>query len=153
MCYNTSSLLFQLVTIAVSIHSHWEVFLEINLNEKTLRFYTSWVLGKNQCRSTVRKYALLWNKHKNQQYDIFIKNIFNPFMVLVSFCTSWNTSENQRFPDVFRRHWKRPVHTMKWVKNNLIFSYLFCYLYKYLKIVCTTEKLFTKWMKLNEWNC
>ena len=60
--------------------SHWEVFLEINLIQKTLKFYTSWVHWKNQCRSTVRKHALLWNKHEYQHYvDTFVKNIFNPF--------------------------------------------------------------------------
>ena len=60
--------------------SHWEVFLKINLNQKTVKFYTSCVHRKNQCRSTVRKYALLWNKHEYQHSaDIFVKNIFNPF--------------------------------------------------------------------------
>ena len=60
--------------------SHWEVFLEINLIKKTLKFYTSWVHWKNQCRSTVRKHALLWNKHEYQHFaDIFVKNIFNRF--------------------------------------------------------------------------
>ena len=58
--------------------SHWEVFLEINLNQKTLKFYTSWVHWKNQCRSTVRKHALLWNKQGYQHStDIFVNNIFN----------------------------------------------------------------------------
>ena len=63
--------------------SHGEVFLEINLNQKTLKFYTSWV----HCK----------------------KNVF-----------------------------------MKWGKSHFIFSYLFCYLYKKLKIVYTTEKPLTK---------
>ena len=35
--------------------SHWEVFVEINLNQKTLKFYTSWVHWKNQCRLTVSR--------------------------------------------------------------------------------------------------
>ena len=60
--------------------SYWEVFLEISLNQKTLKFHTSWVYCKNKCRSTVRKHALLRNKHECQQSaDIFVKNIFNPF--------------------------------------------------------------------------
>ena len=59
--------------------SHWEVFLEVNLNQKTLKFYNSCVYWKNQCRLTVRKHALLWNKHEYQHSaDIFVKNIFNP---------------------------------------------------------------------------
>ena len=88
--------------------SYWEAFLEINLNQKTLKFYTSWKHWKNQCRSTVRKHARLWNKNEYQHItDIFLKNIFNPFHGL--FYTSWNTSEKQRFLDVFRAHWKIPV--------------------------------------------
>ena len=60
--------------------SHWEVFLEINFNQKTLKLYTSRVHWKTQCRSTVRKHALLWNNHKYQHSaDTFINNIFNPF--------------------------------------------------------------------------
>ena len=39
---------------------------------------------------------------------------------------------------------KKKTSTMKWVKSHLIFSYLFCYLYKYLKMVYTTENLLTK---------
>ena len=39
--------------------SHWEVFLEINLNKKTLTFYTFRVHWKNRCRSTVRKHAVM----------------------------------------------------------------------------------------------
>ena len=31
------------------------------------------------------------------------------FMALMLFCTSWNRSENQVLPDVFRGHWRRPV--------------------------------------------
>ena len=59
--------------------SHWEVFIEINWIQKTLKF-TSWVHWKNQCRSTVRKYALLCNKHEYQHSaDKFLKNIFNLF--------------------------------------------------------------------------
>ena len=60
--------------------SYWEVFLEINLNQKPLKLYTSWVHWKNQCRSTIGKHALLWNKHEYQHSaDIFVENIFNPF--------------------------------------------------------------------------
>ena len=90
--------------------SHREVFLEINLIQKTLKFYTSWVHWKNQCRSTVRKNDLLWNKHEYQHSaDIFVKNIFNHLLALVFFYTFRNTSEKLKFPDVFREHWKRAV--------------------------------------------
>ena len=40
---------------------------------------------KNQCRLTVRKHALFWNKHKYQHSaDILVKNSFkNSFMAMV----------------------------------------------------------------------
>ena len=90
--------------------SHWEVFLEINLILKTLKFYTPKVDWKNQCTSTIKKHALLWNKHKYQRpADIFVKNIFNPFHGSGLFLYYLKYIRNQRFPDVFRGHWKRPV--------------------------------------------
>ena len=53
---------------------------------------------KNQCRLTIKKHALLWNKHEHQ----FSADIWeNPFHDIVSFYTPWNTSENQSFPDEF----------------------------------------------------
>ena len=71
--------------------SHLEVFLEINLNQKTLKLFTSWMHWKSQCRSTIRKCALLWNKHEYYHYaDIFVKNIFNPFDVTGLFLFSLN---------------------------------------------------------------
>ena len=55
-------------------------FTRSNLNQKTLKFYMWWVHQKNQCRSTVKKHALLWNKHEYQHSaDIFVKSIFSPF--------------------------------------------------------------------------
>ena len=38
-----------------------------------------------------------------------LKIYLTHFMALVFFYTSWNTSENLRFLNVFRGHWKRPV--------------------------------------------
>ena len=95
ICYN-KTIFFQLVVFKIHAvintaycfnwlpwtstrSSHWEVFLEINLNQKTLKFYTSWVHWKNQCRSTVRKHTLLWNKHEYQHFDTSVKNICNPY--------------------------------------------------------------------------
>ena len=55
-------------------------FTRSNLNQKILKFYMWWVHQKNQCRSTVKKHALLWNKHEYQHSaDIFVKSIFSPF--------------------------------------------------------------------------
>ena len=90
---------------------HWQVFLEINLNQRTLKLYTSQLNWKNQCRLTIRKYANLWKKHKYQHsVDMFVTNIFNSFhMTLASFYTPWNTSEKRRFPNVFWGHRKTPV--------------------------------------------
>ena len=71
-------------------NSQCEVFLEIKLNQKILKFYTSWVHWKNQCRSVIRKHALLWNKCKYQHFDIFVRNIFNPFHTTGFFPVPWN---------------------------------------------------------------
>ena len=107
--------------------SHWEVFLEINLNQKTLKFYTSWVHWKNQCRSTVRKHALLRNKHEYQHSaDIVVTH----FMALAFFYTSW--MKYIRKPEVawWFQGASKETSTMKWVKGHLILSYLLCYLFK-----------------------
>ena len=67
--------------------SHCEVFPEINLNQKRFNLYTSWVLWENQCILTIRKHALLWNKHEYQHsVDIFVKNILNLWAVCFWFC-------------------------------------------------------------------
>ena len=110
--------------------SHWEVFLGINLIPKTLKFYTSWVHWKNWCRSTLRKHALLWNKHEYQQSaDIFVNNIFNPFPGTDLFLY---VLEYVRKPEVSRyfQGALKESSTIKWVKSHFIFSYLFCYLFK-----------------------
>ena len=98
--------------------SHWEVFPEINLTQKTLKFYTSKVHGTNQWRSTIRKHALLWNKHKNQDSaDIFVKNTFNPFHGIGLFLYYLKFIKNQSFPDVFREHHER---TVPWNRLRII---------------------------------
>ena len=109
--------------------SDWEVFLEMNLTQKTLQIYTPKMHWKNQCRSTIRKHALLWDKHKYQYpTDIFVKNIFNPFNGTGLFLYYLKYIRSQRFPNVFRR--LKDTSAMKWVKSHFIFSYLFCYLFK-----------------------
>ena len=124
--------------------SHWEVFLEINLIQKTLKFYTSWVHWKNQCRSTVREHALLCSEHEYQHSaDIFFKNIFKfpsagAFLYFLKYIikpeVSWCFQVALKESSV-----------IKWIKSHFVFRYLFCYLFKLLKIVYTTEKLLTKW--------
>ena len=110
--------------------SHWEVFLEINLNQKILRFYTSSVNWKNQCRSTVRKHALLWNKHEYQHSaGIFVKNIFNPFRGTGVFLYFLKYIRKPEVAWCFQGALKE-TSTIKWVKSHLIFSYLLCYLFK-----------------------
>ena len=91
-----------------------------------MKFYTPKVHWKNQCRSTIRKHSLLWNKQKYQHpNDIFVKNVFTHFMALVSFYTTWNTLE-------IHQEALKETSVMKRVKNNFIFSYLFCYLFKFV---------------------
>ena len=79
--------------------SQWDVFLEINLIQKTLTFYTSWVYWKNQCRSTVRTHPLLWNKHEYQHSGerYLLKISLTHFLALAFLYTFWNISENQGF--------------------------------------------------------
>ena len=108
--------------------SHWEVFFEINLYQKTPKFYTSWVHWKNQCRSTVRKHALLWNKLEYQYFDIFVKNIFNPFHGTGIFLYFLKYIRKPEVSCFFLAALKE-ISAMKWVKSNLIFSYLFCWLF------------------------
>ena len=85
--------------------SHCEVFPEINLNQKRFNLYTSWVHWENQCILTIRKHALLWNKHEYQHcVDIFVKNILKPFHGTGLFLYSLRY---QRFSDVFRGHRRR----------------------------------------------
>ena len=108
---------FNCLPLISTRNSYWEVFLEINLNQKTLKFYASWVHWKNQCRSTVRRHSLLCNKHEYQHFDIFVKNIFSPFMALVFFC------EKPEGAWCFQGALKK-ICPMKWVKSHLIFSYL-----------------------------
>ena len=87
---------------------HWEVFHEINVNQTTLKLYTSWMHGKNQHRSTIIKHALLRNKCVNINIlQIYLLEIsLTHFMALVFFYTP---PEKRRFLDVFIGHWKRPV--------------------------------------------
>ena len=100
--------------------SHWEVFLEIKLIQKASKFSTFWVHWKNQCRSKVRKYALLWNKHEYQHSaDIFVKNIFNLFHGIGLFLYF---SKYKRKPEV---SWcflgaLKESSSVKWVKSHFI---------------------------------
>ena len=123
ICYNKTSL-FQLVAFKIhashGCHEHLPepVTERCSLKQrkqKTLNFYTSWVQWKDQCRSTLRKHALLWNKHEYHTLTYFLEITLNHFMALVVlFYTSWNISENLRLPEVFRRHWKRSVLWNGW---------------------------------------
>ena len=95
--------------------SHCEMFLEINLNQKALKFFTSWMHWKNQCKSTLRKHAVM-EQALMSTLAYLLKISSTHFMTLKFFYTSWNTSEtswntseNQMFPDLFKGHWRRPV--------------------------------------------
>ena len=99
---------------------HWEVFHEINVNQTTLKLYTSWMHGKNQHRSTIIKHALLRNKCEYQHSaDIFVRNIFNPFHGTGLFLYSPRKAEVSW---CFHRALKE-TSVMKWVKSDLIFTY------------------------------
>ena len=107
--------------------SHWEVFLEINLNQKILKLYTSCVHWKNQCRLTIRKHALLWNKHDYQHSaGTFVKNIFNPFHGTSLFLYSLKYIRKPEVLWCFQGALKE-TSAMKWVNSHSTSSYLFCY--------------------------
>ena len=66
MCYSKNSLLFQLVTMNIYRKQSLRGGVPWNqLKKKTLKLYTHW---KNQCRSTIRNHALLWNKREYQPF-------------------------------------------------------------------------------------
>ena len=72
--------------------SQWQVFLEINLNKILLKLYTSWVHRKNQCRSTVKKHALLWGKREYQHSaETFVKNKLESWTLFMALATILNT--------------------------------------------------------------
>ena len=110
MCYNSNGLFFQLVTMDNYAKQYWEVLFEVNLNQKTLKIYTSWVHWKNQCRLAIKNMLCHGTRMDfNILLIYFSKITLTHFMALISFYTPWNTSENQRFLDVFRGHRTRPV--------------------------------------------
>ena len=102
---------------------HWEVFLEINLIQKTSKFCTSWVHWKNQCRSSVRKHALLWNKHEYQHFaDTFLKIIFNSLSSTGLFLYFLKYIRKPEVSLSFQGALKESG-AIKWVKSHFIFSY------------------------------
>ena len=65
---------------------------------------------KELCKSTIRKHALLWNKHEYQHTpDMFVKNIFNPFYDTRLFLYSLKYIRKSKVSWCFRGHRKRPV--------------------------------------------
>ena len=90
--------------------SHWEVFLEINLNWKTLKFYISCVYWNADAMQIDCKkaYSVLWCKHEHQNSALtycsnYLQHGIGIFLYFLK------DIENQRFPDVFWGYWKRPV--------------------------------------------
>ena len=81
-------------------------------NLEILKFYTSWVHWKNQCRSTVRNYALLGNEHEYQHSDTIVKNIFNPFYGTGVFLYFLKYIRKPEVAHVFGGHRRRPVPWM-----------------------------------------
>ena len=105
-------------------------FFKIKLNQETLKLYTSWVHWKKHCRLMLRKRALLWNKHEYQHSaDIFIKNDFNSLHGTGVFLYSLKYIRKFMLSWYFQGALKK-TSAMQWAKNNLIFSYLLCYLFK-----------------------
>ena len=79
---------------------------------------------KNQCRSTIRKHALLWNKYEFQHCaGIFVNNIFNPFHGTGLFLYSLKCIKNQMFSEVLRGHRNRsvPWNALRVIKSSVIY--------------------------------
>ena len=91
-------LLFQLVSFKIYViikifyFFNWstksscsDMFVEININQKTFNLYTSLVDWKNQCRSTIRKHAMLWiNINFSIVLTYLLETFLTHFMALVS---------------------------------------------------------------------
>ena len=127
--------------------SHWKVFLQIKLDQESLKLYTSWVHWKNQCRSTKRLHTRLWKiMNTNILLTYLLKSSLTHFMALVSFFIPGNISENQRFPNVFRGNRKRPIPwnicNLSFLKNgNVNFPHL-------VLMVNLWPIMFMKWFSL-----
>ena len=58
----------------------------------------------NQCRQTIIKNALLWNKHEyKHSADIFVKKIFNVFQGTGLFVYSLKYKDFLMFPESIKR--------------------------------------------------
>ena len=111
---------------------YWDMFLEIKVHQKTLKLYTSWVYWKDQWRSKKSMLCygrsmdinIFWTYLLKISLTYFMPIVFSMFPKIhhVSWCFQL------RFPDIFGGHKNRSVP--KLLKSNLIFSDLFCYLYK-----------------------
>ena len=118
------SLLFQLVTFKIyaiktvyclnwlwrtSVRSsYWELFLEINLNQKILELYIEYIEVPMQMTKWNRKHTLLWNKHEySHSADKFVLKIsLTHFMELVSFYALSILPEiNQKTRGFLMFHW------------------------------------------------
>ena len=94
---NENSLLFQLITMNIYqnllhqlIRKHWNLMSA--LKEPLQIDYNTACSFMEQVSVSIFCY--------------FVKILLTHFIALFSFYTSWNTSENKRFPDVFKGHWK-----------------------------------------------
>ena len=107
--------------------SYWEMLPEMNLNQKTLKLYTSWVHWKNKCRSTRRMDPLF--KHEYQHSgDIFVKNIFKPF------------HDTNLFADLLFLT-LLVTSSFSWSMHNLLLSCVICFWFCFGCIDCS---LYTK---------
>ena len=110
--------------------NHWEVFLEINFNQKTLKFYTSLLVFIERTSSDRLQESMLCcgtSMNINILLTYFLKTSLTHFMAMVFYYTSWNTLETQEVSSWFQRALKE-TSAMKWVNSHLTFIYLFCLL-------------------------
>ena len=120
--------------------SHCEVFPEINLNQKRFNLYTSWVLWENQCILTIRKHALLWNKHEYQHSVDMLKTfwIYEQFVfdfvldVLIVVYTPrivWLTFTNQYMHVILLTMLLFTMLTLFWYKERVVSLVIYILIY------------------------
>ena len=129
MCYNQNSL-FQLVAMNI----YWKQALGDvpwnQFNSENIEILYLLSALKEPVQIDCKKNALLWNKHEYQHSAvIFVKNIFNSFPDTVLFLYFLKYIRKPEVYWYFQGALKESS-AIKWVKSHLIFTYLFCYLFK-----------------------
>ena len=119
---------------------HWkqsELFFEFNVNHKILE--TVQIDYTKACSALEQASVSIFCWH-------LLKIFSTHFITLVSFYSTCNISENQRFPDHLLGHRKRPVTWNDWKSFNHHLLIL-------LLIYVTEDNLYNWKVTYKKWNC